>query len=300
MPLGKPRDRILQGLARARGKVHRYTLWRWSIGIACTAAIAALPAFDVLRFDLWGGRHVWLGRELGAVEVAKRFAFPFLAVNLLIVVASRFVGRYLCGFVCFYGALARLSEWLRFRGASRARRWAGWTALFALCLLLSGIVCWFWVDPRVFVQGTPRARLLAGAFLGGMALSFFACLRWLGQAFCRDLCPSGVYFAVLGHQTLDGVHFAHPETCTDCKACDSVCPVDLAPREMSGGAHLPGRGFYPDDLSNFALCLRCGDCIVACEDVNAARRSGPVTLRMGWLPPEARDSVDRAAEAGHA
>ena len=29
------------------------------------------------------------------VEVAKRFAFPFLAVNILIVVASRFIGRYL-------------------------------------------------------------------------------------------------------------------------------------------------------------------------------------------------------------
>jgi polyferredoxin len=262
MPLGKQRDRILQGLTRARGAMHRHTRWRWAIAIACTAGIAALPAFDLLRFDFWRGRHVWLGQELGLVEVAKRFAFPFLGVNVLIVVASRFVGRYLCGFVCFYGALARLSEWLRFRGSSPARRAAGLAAL-----------------------------------LGGVALAFFACLRWLGQAFCRDWCPSGVYFALLGHQSLNGVHFAHPETCTDCKACDTVCPVDLKPREMSGGAYRAGRGFYPDALSNFALCVRCGDCVVACEDVNEARRDGPVTLRMGWLAPEARDSVDRTEEA---
>lgn len=296
MPLSKQRDKILQGLTRARGRVHRYTLWRWAIGSAFTLAIAALPAFDILRFDLWRGGHVWMGEQLGAVEVAKRFAFPFLAVNIAIILASRVVGRYLCGFVCFYGALARLSEWLRFRGHSRERRFAGWSALLALCFLLSGITFWFWVDPRVFVEGAPRARLLAGAFLGGMTLSFFACLRWLGQAFCRDWCPSGVYFALLGHQSSSGVHFAHPETCTDCKACDTVCPVDLKPREMSGGAYREGRGFYPDALSNFALCLRCGDCVVACDDVNEARREGPVTLRMGWLPPAARDSVDRPAE----
>lgn len=301
MPLGKQRDRILQGLTRARGAMHRHTRWRWTIAIACTAGIAALPAFDLLRFDFWRGRHVWMGQELGLVEVAKRFAFPFLGVNVLIVVASRFVGRYLCGFVCFYGALARLSEWLRFRGSSRARRAAGWGALLGVCCVLSAITFWFWVDPRVFVEGSARARLLAGAFLGGMALSFFACLRWLGQAFCRDWCPSGVYFALLGHQTLNGVHFAHPETCTDCKACDTVCPVDLKPREMSGGAYRAGSGLYPDALSNFALCVRCGDCVVACEDVNVVRRDGPVTLRMGWLPPEARDSVDRTQEeAEHA
>lgn len=297
MPLGKQRDKILQGLTRARGHVHRYTTWRWVIGIAFTLAIAALPAFDILRFDFWRGQHVYLGEQLGLVEVAKRFAFPFLGINIAIVVASRFIGRYLCGFVCFYGALARLSEWLRFRGKSRARRVAGWSGLFVVCFVLSAITFWFWVDPRVFLEGSDLARALSAAFLGGMTVSFFVCLRWLGQAFCRDWCPSGVYFAVLGHQTSNGVEFAHPETCTDCKACDTVCPVDLHPREMSGGAYRAGSGFYPDALSNFALCLRCGDCVVACDDVNDARRAGPVTLRMGWLSEGARDSVDRCAEA---
>lgn len=297
MPLGKQRDKILQGLTRARGHVHRYTIWRWAIAVVFTLAIAALPAFDVLRFDFWRGRHVWMGQELGLVEVAKRFAFPFLAVNILIIVASRFVGRYLCGFVCFYGALARLSEWMRFRGKTRAQRLGWWSLLLVVCFVLSSITFWFWVDPHVFLEGSTKARVLSGLFLGGMALSFFACLFWLGQAFCRDWCPSGVYFALLGHQSMNGVEFAHPETCTDCKACDTVCPVDLKPREMSGGAYREGLGFYPEATSNFALCLRCGDCVVACDDVNDARRDGPVTLRMGWLPPDARDSVDRVAEA---
>jgi NAD-dependent dihydropyrimidine dehydrogenase PreA subunit len=125
----------------------------------------------------------------------------------------------------------------------------------------------------------------------------FACtLFWLGQRFCRDWCPSGVYFAVLGQNTLNGIQFAHPDTCTECKACDKVCPMDLHPRELSGGAYRGGSGFYPQALSNFALCIRCGDCVVACEDVNRSRREGAPSLRMGWLPDGARDAVDRVRE----
>jgi len=293
MPVGKTRDKILSGLSRSRGKPHRYTYWRWGVGIVATLAIAALPLFDVLRFDFWRGRHMWLGEELGLALVAKRFAFPFLAVNILIVLASRYLGRYLCGFGCPYGALARLAERLRFRGKTRLQRASGWLGLFLICLVLSTIVFAFWVDPRVFLEGSPLAVTLSGVFLGGLSLSFFAALFWLGQRFCLEWCPSGVYFALMGQNTLNGIEFSHPETCTECNACDKVCPMDLKPREFAGGAYRGAAGFYPQALSNFALCIRCGDCVVACEDVNVARRDGPPSLRLGWLPEAARDTVDR-------
>ena len=35
------------------------------------------------------------------------FILAVLALNVAIILASRFIGRYLCGFVCPYGALAR-------------------------------------------------------------------------------------------------------------------------------------------------------------------------------------------------
>jgi polyferredoxin len=165
-----------------------------------------------------------------------------------------------------------------------------------ICFALSAIVFAFFVDPRVFLEGSPRAIALSAAFLGGMTLSFFGGLFWLGQRFCLDWCPSGVYFAVLGQNTMNGIEFAHPETCTECDVCDKVCPMDLKPRELSGGAYRGATGFYPQALSNFALCIRCGDCVVACEDVNVSRRDGPTSLRMGWLPEGARDAVDRTAE----
>ncbi len=271
MPIGATREKVLRGLARKRGGLHRYTIVRWAVAVVFTIAIAVVPLADVLRFDLWRGRHVYLGETLGFAEVARRFAFPFLAVNIAIVLASRFAGRYLCGFVCPYGALARLLEWTRSRALS-----------IGASLVLSAIAFSYWIDWRVFVDGSTRAIALTTTLLFGTTAMLYVAARRLGLAFCRDWCPSGVYFAVLGHETNCGISFAHPEACTDCRACEKVCPVDLAPREIESGGSRGGSGFYPDGLSNHALCIRCGDCVVACEQVTA-RASEPAPLELGWI-----------------
>lgn len=280
---------MLRGMGRARRRSHRYTRWRWGLGALLTLVIGAIPLLGILRLDLLGGRHVVLGREVGLVEAAKAFAFPFLAVNVGIVVASRFVGRYLCGFGCPYGALSRLQEWLRSSARTGGEKLRGKLALLGVVLLLSAIAFSWFVDWRVFTDGSLGARAVAGTALGLTVVVFYSTVRFVGLRFCRDWCPSGVYFALLGHETFNGVEFAHPETCTDCKACEAVCPVDLNPREMSGGAGRGERGFYPEGLSNFSNCIRCGDCVLACDGINVrAPGSEPVSLRMGWLPPEAR------------
>jgi polyferredoxin len=292
MPIGKTRDKVVLGLGKARGHPHRYTNWRWAVAVLFTLAIAALPCCDILRFDLWGGRHFYLGEHMGLVEVTKHFAFPFLGVNLAIIVVSRFFGRYLCGFVCPYGAVARFAEWLRFRAKTRRQRFEGFAVLITICALLSAITFNFWLDWRVFRDGSPAWIIAAGALLLGMVISFYLFVQRLGLGFCRNWCPSGVYFALLGRDTLNGIEFAHPKNCTDCKACEKACPMDLLPRELSGGKYREGEGFYPNGMSNFALCIRCGDCVSACEGTTA--RLGVATpLRMGHLPPGARESDER-------
>lgn len=295
------RLRVLHGLGARRGRTHRYTLWRWAVAVAFTAGVALLPATGTLRIDLWGGRHMWLGERVGTLEAIKAFAFPFLAVNVGIVLVSRFLGRWLCGFVCPVGNMNRLAEWFRWR-ARRARGRVSWSrlggvlAVLATCFLLAAITFSFWVDWRVFRDGSPTARLVAGGFLAALTGGLFALVQGLGMRFCRDWCPSGVYFAVLGPTSATGVEFAHPEACTDCHACENVCPVDLKPREMAGPEHRSGRGFYPDQLTDLANCLRCGDCVAVCEATTAG---GPTPLRLGWLPPGARGTpADEEEPAG--
>ena len=282
MPVGAKRDRTLYGLASKRGRWHRYTKVRWTVGILFTAGIALLPMTDTLRLDLWSGRNMWLGEQVGLVEALKAFAFPFLAVNVAIILASRFLGRWLCGFVCPVGSLNRLSEWFRWSTRKWASHVAGPLAILGVSALLAAVTFSFWVDWRVFVEGSGMAVALSSAFLLGTTAFIFGIVQGMGMRFCRDLCPSGVYFAVLGPESdVSGVEFVHPEACTDCHACENSCPVDLQPRQMSGGDPRPALGIYPEGISNFANCLRCGDCVAVCE---VTTEEGELTpLRLGWL-----------------
>jgi polyferredoxin len=297
MPVGAKRNRILYGLGARRDRIHRYTLIRWVVGVLSTVGIALLPLTDTLRLDLWSGEHRWLGEPVGLVAGLKAFAFPFLAINAVIIVASRFLGRYLCGFACPVGSLNRLSEWFRWRHRkSRAGRVRGALWVLATCSLLAAITFSFWVDWRVFREGSPPAVALAGTFLGGMALGLYVGISRLGLRFCRELCPSGVYFAVLGPETTTGIEFAHPENCTDCQACIKVCPMDLAPKDMLAPPRA-GQGFYPDGLSQHALCIRCGDCVVACEETTS-RDHARTPLHLGILTRAAAAAAQEDSRVG--
>lgn len=287
MPVGKQRLKVLLGMGAKRGTVHRYTWWRWAVGVVGTVGVALLPLTGTLRIDLWGGHHMWLGEPVGTVEAAKAFAFPFLAINIGIIVASRFLGRWLCGFGCPIGNMNRLAEWFDWRGRKGLKRFVRAVPVLAACMLLAAITFSFWVDWRVFVDGSTFAVTLASVFLFGMGLGFFALVEGLGMRFCREYCPSGVYFALLGPDTRTGIEFAHPENCTECKACEKVCPVDLKPTEMASEAYREGLGFYPDELTNFANCLRCGDCVVVCEDTTS-KNALPTPLALGLLSAEGR------------
>ena len=289
MPLGHTREKVLYGLSKVRA-MHRYTLWRILVAVGFTIGVAILPLAGIMRFDLWSGRHMLLGEEVDLPTAAKGFAFPFLAVNIAILLVSRFLGRYLCGYVCPVGALSRISEWLRWHDRTPRQRLVGTGGLFGFCLLLAAITFSFWVDWRVFRDGSPLAIAFSGAFLFGTTGVLFGGAKLLGLRFCKDLCPSGIYFALLGPETVNGIEFSHPDACVECNACDKVCPMDLKPREMSGGEMRESAGLYPDELSNFALCIRCGDCVKACEAVTE-KNPEPTPLRMGFLPEGARQAL---------
>ncbi len=278
------RVRTLYGILRKLPSAHRYTVVRWIVAIVATLGITALSVFDVLRFDLWGGHHHWLGEEVDFVTAARAFGFPFLAVNIAIVLVSRFFGRYLCGFVCPVGSLGRLGEWARFSGKKLHSHLVAPLLVGLSSFAMTAVTFSFWVDWHVFIDGSAVAKGVSFALLAVGTIGLYLLIQRVGLKFCRSWCPSGVYFAVLGQDSSCGVQFANPDSCTDCGICDTVCPMHLEPRKLLDGAARGADGLYGEHMSNLALCIRCGDCIVGCEEVGS-RRSADTALRLGWVGP---------------
>lgn len=87
-------------------------------------------------------------------------------------------------------------------------------------------------------------------------------------AFCRSLCPSGTYFALLSRSWVIDLHFENPDECIDCDACIRICPTDLDPlyRDQPIARLNANWDVYPDDYRHCASrCFLCGDCIKACD-----------------------------------
>ena len=106
--------------------------------------------------------------------------------------------------------------------------------------------------PACFVThaGGLFQRLSGGAFhrlarAGLLALLLLSLL--ISRSFCRYLCPLGAIYGLFNRIALAHLDYAQ-ESCVNCGACESVCPMGIDPKTQF----------------NSAECIRCGRCSRAC------------------------------------
>lgn len=271
----KKRLRLLYGAA------HRYRRYRYILDpLVAIFFVLAPPLFGWLKFDLWSGRNILWGEEKSFVEVFKNFVVPFFAINAIILIVTHQLGRYLCGWVCPTGVFSRWAEELEYRLQGRPLTYYSALAVLSITVAFGGPL--WWVDLRVFTEGSALAVSLT--ILGWLllAVAIFIEVAWWRLGFCKSACPSGVYFAVLGQRSQTGVRMVETETekCNNCKSCVDVCPVDLDPRDLLA-APKKAPGIYFSHMSSLSRCLRCGDCITACDFV-FNKRSEQGVLHLGF------------------
>ncbi len=294
-PMANPRYRlkILRALRRSS---HRYD-YRRSLGMTVSLGILmAVPLSGLARVDLWGGRHALLFQAApfkhGLAGVIVGIGAMYVATFLVNV----FGGRLFCGWGCPVGQVSRFGEAVDTPGLTRGRRYLAVLrgALFSGALVLS-VMAW-WVDLQVLWRGSGSALAIAwGVLMVGVALTY-AHGRWWRWEFCKSVCPIGLYYSFVSPAKWFGVHFRNQASaCIECDACDHVCPVDLAPRDLMAPSG-PRPGLSIADAPGRNHCLECGDCVRACEWMIESRGNGPVPLLLGFFSGPQRVEADNVPE----
>lgn len=248
---------------------HRYRLARTVAQALSLALLAAAPLASLARFDLWAGRHRFLGRAVDATGGAAGALLGLVALYVVAFAANEGFGRLFCGFVCPAGQAARHADEAdaaralgRGRAAAEAR-----AVLHAVAVAAAGAL--WWVDPRVVTEGSAGAAVAAAAGVGALAFGVWAHGRWWRWRPCRALCPARPRAREPARVAFGAQFAAALGTCRRCDACAEVCPTGERPREREQGG---------------AACLACGDCVRACEAVFRRRGAALAPLSLGTAP----------------
>jgi polyferredoxin len=241
-----------------------YSKQRRRIQFLFLGTFAALPVFDLLRFDFANARLLILRQEIGLDEWALVWLFLMFAMWVIGAMSVVF-GRVYCAYACpqmvftelahDIDALAkRATRKLDMKVRAKAARAISLTLIAAMsvvsCLLL---MSYFAPLPEVAAR---LLRLDVGPWIGliGASGSLIAFLDFVfvREKFCQTACPYGLLQGVIEdgrslHVKLDPALGA----CIDCGACHRVCPMGIDIRQGS-----------------FQIeCTRCGSCIDSCEQV---------------------------------
>ena len=191
-------------------------------------------------------------------------SFILLGITILLVFLS---GRSFCGWICPLGTLQGIFAGIgrRLFGIKQRTgmdhdgkiRWLRYPILIIFTvgawyggkLLIRPYdpwVAWMHIwDPGDVIEEFPIG--LAVLVLS-LALSIF-----IPRAFCRYLCPMGMFLGVINRFSPYRLH-VNQETCIHCMACDRKCPVGIPIASV--------------EVVNKTECLSCGECVPVCPVPN--------------------------------
>jgi ferredoxin-type protein NapH len=222
---------------------------------ACPAAVFACPIGTLQHF-------------------AALRQIPFYTLGILSLVGV-LVGRLACGWLCPFGwfqelayDLGRRLRWPTWRVSDR-HLWLPYAFLFVLVFIAPLLTLEPWFSklcpvgtlqaaiPWVVID--PGLRLQIGTLYVVKLIILAAFVVWMVRTkrpFCRFVCPLGAIWSPFNR--VSTLHLAVDEArCTECGACERVCPVDIRIYE---------------DVSSMR-CIRCAECVRACPEA-AIRLTG--------------------------
>ncbi len=176
--------------------------------------------------------------------------FAIVGLILLAVVIGMKKGRLFCSHLCpMHLFLEKVNSPQNKQSDHRRRHHILWSVLFAVFMV--EVILSFFQPLRRQVELAAAGSLpligIAAALFGGFLFLFIG----YHERFCKKGCPYALIQMLLLSDRTRTMQFANPQkTCTNCRNCDAVCPMELRARFESKGHD----------------CTNCGLCADACTD----------------------------------
>ena len=258
-----------------------------------TIAVALIiPISGLFRIDPIAGAFVVLDRQIWWSDFFLVFGFWLMMASALVLLYST-VGTAFCGWSCPQNSLSEWANYLTHKllgkradvslngekmqvGANK-NRWLNWTTLgvsfFVAAMFFAVIPLFYFYSPSVvwsFVTFQQDERLASSLhyiyFI--FVLVIFLDIAFIRHFWCRFMCIYKVWQH--GFKTKHTLHIAYDQTrselCEKCNYCVTHCFLDLDPRATN----------------IFDSCINCGECITACNNLQARKgRIGLLSFRIG-------------------
>jgi len=251
-----------------------------------------VPVSGLFRIDPIAGAFVVLDRQIWWSDFFLVFGCWMVLASLLVVAYSS-IGTAFCGWACPQNSLAEWANHMtrrllgrraevslggeKMQVAGTKNRLLNWVLLTILLLLPSMLFAlvplFYFYEPDVilsFIIFRDDARLapsLHYIFLI-FTLVFFVDTAFIRHFWCRFMCVYKIWQH--GFKTRQTLHVAYDksraEECAKCNLCRTACFIDIDPK----------------DTDVYDTCINCGECISACNILQARKgKPGLLSFRIG-------------------
>lgn len=283
----------------------------WQAGFFILFLLA--PPLDLFRIDITQAHviifgHVWSlgisslmhGESTGPQGVFNVILRGLLPLAVLVGgfgwIAWRY-GRLYCGWLCPHFSVVEMINGLMRRASARPNVWekrdlpqtradgsrlplnkAYWwlvvLAVFGFAFLWAFILLTYLLPPPEIYE-----NLLHGSFTRNQSIFLIAATTVLSaefllarHLFCRFGCAVGVFQSLVWMANKRGLVVGFDRqragACSTCEThCENICPMRLKPRSIK---------------RQMFTCTECGQCIAACEQVQAQQHPGSPSL-LQWV-----------------
>jgi polyferredoxin len=219
---------------------------------------AANPVFAIQQI-LIGSYNIT--QNPAAIQTILPSMLPMIIVLIVFILSTILFGRTFCGYVCPLGAAQELISKFQYKSKIKNSKYKldipskyvnylrlGFFILMIVLALSIGIPLFQLINPfagfGIFRDIASITAIVVPIILLAIILvsSFFVYRPW-----CRIFCPFGMLSWLTSRFSL--FKLKRTPDCTDCKACEKVCPTDEALRNSKKGA-----------------CYQCFRCVEICPN----------------------------------